>query len=125
MVLELATWGAGLGEDLPWLDPPPNSSLLEGRKQLQSLNALAPDGRLSAHGRQLGQLGHPRLGSMMLMAQRQGCAGLGCDLAALLGDRDPLSNAEVGCDLAARLTAPSPRNSWRLFVSSVVSCNSN
>ena len=106
VVLELATWGAGLGEQLPWLDPPPYPSLLEGRKQLQSLHALEPDGRLSAHGRQLSQLGvHPRLGSMMLMAERQGRGDLGCDLAALLSERDPLSNAEAGCDLDARLMA--------------------
>ena len=106
VVLELAAWGAGLGEELPWLDPPPHPSLQEGRQQLQTLNALEPDGRLSAHGRQLGQLGvHPRLGVLMLTAQRRGCAELGCDLAALLSDRDPLSNADVGCDLDARLTA--------------------
>ena len=105
VVLELAAWGAGLGEQLPWLDPPPHPSLVEGRKQLQTLQALEPDGRLNAHGHQLSQLGvHPRLGSMMLMAQRQG-GDLGCDLAALLSERDPLSNAEAGCDLDAGLTA--------------------
>ena len=106
VVLELATWGAGLGEELPWLEPPPPASLREGQQQLIALGALTNDGRLSPTGRLLGQLGtHPRLGVLMLESQRQGCPGLGCDLAALLSERDPLRLRDNGCDLHARLEA--------------------
>ena len=91
VVLELAAWGAGLGEALPWLEPPPPASLLEGQQQLIALGALTSNGRLSPTGRLLGQLGtHPRLGVLMLEAHRRGCPELGCDLAALLSERDPL-----------------------------------
>lgn len=106
VVLELAAWGAGLGETLPWLEPPPASALMAGRQQLLTLKALSPDGRLSTTGRLLSRLGvHPRLGLLMLDAQRRGAPELGCDLAALLSERDPLSRQDSGCDLGARLSA--------------------
>ena len=106
VVLELAAWGAGLGEELPWLEPPPAASLLEGQQQLIALGVLTTDGRLSPSGRLLGQLGtHPRLGVLMLEAHRRGCPELGCDLAALLSERDPLRLRDSGCDLHARLEA--------------------
>ena len=106
VVLELAAWGCGLGDDLPWLDPPPRPALINGRDQLIALKALEPDGRLSAPGQLLGQLGvHPRLGLMLLEARRCGTPELGCDLAAILSERDPLPWRDVGCDLSARLDA--------------------
>lgn len=106
VVLELATWGCGLGDDLPWLDPPPRPALINGRDQLIALKALEPDGRLNARGQMLGRLGvHPRLALLMLEARRCGMPELGCDLAAILSERDPLPWRDVGCDLAARLEA--------------------
>ena len=106
LVMELAQWGAGLGEGLPWLDPPPQASLQEGRRHLQQLRILDQTGRLSSIGKQLTGLGvHPRLGLLMLEAHRHGCGRLGCDLAALLSERDPLPVGAVGCDLGTRLQA--------------------
>ena len=46
--MELAQWGAGLGDDLPWLDPPPQAALKEGRERLMGLGILTPSGTLSA-----------------------------------------------------------------------------
>ncbi|MFL0765373.1 MAG: ATP-dependent helicase HrpB [Prochlorococcus sp.] len=104
VVLELAAWGAGLGETLPWLDPPPLAALQKGMQQLINLNALDRDGRITSSGRHLCKLGvHPRLGILLLQSQAWGCEALGADLAALLSDRDPLSNHEFGSDLRARL----------------------
>ena len=104
MVLELAAWGAGLGKQLPWLDPPPTAVLKEGQRQLIQLNALDPQGRLTNRGRNLSRLGvHPRLGILLLQAKAWGCEALGANLAALLSDRDPMNTQEVGCDLWLRL----------------------
>ncbi|MFZ9148667.1 MAG: ATP-dependent helicase HrpB [Vulcanococcus sp.] len=104
LVLQLAQWGAGLGEELPWLEPPPRAHLLEGRELLEQLGALGAQGQLSAHGRRLCQLGlHPRLAQLLLKAQELGAAELGCGLAALLSERDPLDPREAGCDLMRRL----------------------
>ena len=106
IVLELAAWGAGLGEQLPWLEPPPAAALQDGRDQLTMVKVLLPSGRLSATGKLLNGLSvHPRLGILMLEAWRCGNPELGCDLAALLSDRDPLQAREVGCDLNERLQA--------------------
>ena len=104
LVLQLAQWGAGLGEELPWLEPPPRPHLLEGQELLQQLGALNDTGQLNSHGRQLSQLGvHPRLGQVLLQAQELGVPSLGCALAALLSERDPLRLDEAGCDLLRRL----------------------
>lgn len=104
VVLQLAAWGAGLGEELPWLDPPPRAALQEGQVLLQQLAALDAEGRITPHGRAMARLGlAPRLAHMLLKAAGSGELMLGCELAALLGERDPLDSRVVGCDLLQRL----------------------
>jgi ATP-dependent helicase HrpB len=105
LALQLAQWGDPLGSSLPWLAAPPSAPLEAARDLLGWLGALdAPSGRLNAHGRRLARLGvHPRLGHLLVLAQRQGWLALGCELAALLGERDPLDRQEAGCDLMRRL----------------------
>ena len=114
ILMELAQWGAGLGKDLPWLDAPPQAAMQEGLSDLQALGLLQPNGQLSSRGRQLSTLGvHPRLGLLMLEARGRGCSQLGCDLAALLSERDPLAGRDAGCDLEARLSVIGQHRSLR------------
>ena len=104
LVLQLAQWGAGLGEALPWLDPPPRANLQEGQALLQTLGAVDGGGALTGHGRQLAGLGvHPRLGQLLLHSRNLGAADLGCALATLLSERDPLNPQTDGSDLGRRL----------------------
>ncbi len=105
IALQLAQWGDPLGTTLPWLDPPPAQPLQEARQLLVRLDALDPTSpQLSRHGRQLAALGlHPRLGHLLLLAHGQGQLELGCELAVLLSERDPLERQEAGCDLLHRL----------------------
>jgi len=104
LALQLAQWGDPLGEQLDWLDPPPKRALEEARQLLLQLDALNADGTLLPHGRQLAQLGlHPRLGHLLLLAHAQGQLELGCELAVLLSERDPLESEQLGCDLLRRL----------------------
>jgi ATP-dependent helicase HrpB len=104
LVLQLAEWGAGLGESLPWLEPPPEAHLREGQGLLRQLGALEESGTLNAHGRKLANLGvHPRLAQLLLRSCELGAVELGCSLAALLSERDPLSQLEAGSDLMRRL----------------------
>ena len=104
IVLQLAEWGAGLGEELAWIDPPPRAALAEGRSLLQNLGALDSDGHLTPAGRAMAQLGlSPRLAHMLLRAQASGVLELGCALAVLLSERDPLNRRDVGSDLICRL----------------------
>jgi ATP-dependent helicase HrpB len=104
LVLQLAEWGAGLGETLPWLEPPPEAHLREGQGLLRQLGALEESGSLNAHGRRLAGLGvHPRLAQLLLRSCELGAVDLGCSLAALLSERDPLSQLEAGSDLMRRV----------------------
>ncbi len=122
LALELALWGAGDGEGLAFLDPPPAAGLAEARRLLQALGALAADGRPTPRGRELAALGlHPRLGAMVLAAAGLPApppelglppwgaserTALACALAALLGERDPLRGQAAGADVALRLERP-------------------
>lgn len=104
IALQLARWGAGETEPLPWLDPPPPASLSEGRRLLLQLGAIDAKGRLTSHGRALSQLGlHPRLGHMLLRGHAIGALELACELAVLLGESDPLDRRAFGSDLLPRL----------------------
>ncbi len=91
LALELALWGVRTPEELRWLDPPPAAAMEQARQLLRELNALDPDGQVSAHGRQMARLGHsPRIAHMLLMGKEQKLAPAACLLAALLTERDPL-----------------------------------
>ncbi|MEH6650240.1 MAG: ATP-dependent helicase HrpB [Motiliproteus sp.] len=103
LVLELAQWGSS-ADELCWLDPPPAAHLDQARDLLQQLAAIDNDGALTNSGKQLLKLGaHPRLATMMLQAKAMGLGQLGCQLAALLSERDPLSSRSQGADLRQRL----------------------
>lgn len=104
LVLQLARWGAGLGERLPWLDPPPGAALLEGQELLRQLGGVDARGALTAHGRGMARLAlHPRLAHMLLRSRSKGQRALAIELAVLLNERDPLPLQEAGCDLMRRL----------------------
>jgi len=104
IVLQLAEWGDALGEELSWIDPPPAAALQEARERLEQFGALDGGGRITAAGRAMAGLGlSPRLAHMLLRAQACGCLELGCELAVLLSERDPLNPREAGSDLLRRL----------------------
>lgn len=89
LALELARWGAGDGRDLAWLDPPPAGALHGARHLLRQLDLLDGQGRLTAAGGEAAELpAHPRLAALLLAARDAGETALGCELAALLGERE-------------------------------------
>jgi len=91
LVLELAQWGVRHAAQLRWLDAPPAAHVAQATVLLQQLGALDASGLVTAHGRALMQLGtHPRLAHMIQRGREIGYAALACELAALLGERDPL-----------------------------------
>lgn len=91
LTLELALWGVGDPGQLRWLDPPRISAYRQARELLVRLGALDRAGRITDHGRHLAELPlHPRLGHMLVMGAERGHGPLAADLAALLGERDPL-----------------------------------
>lgn len=104
LCLELALWGAEAGS-LRWLDPPPEAALNASAELLCELGAIGHDRRITAAGKQLAALPvHPRLGSMLLHAGKLRLSALGCEIAALLEERDIAgSQSLAGTDLRTRL----------------------
>jgi ATP-dependent helicase HrpB len=95
LVLELAQWGVQDPGELRWMDTPPAAAFAQARDLLGKLGALDATldgtGRITPHGQRMASLGmHPRLAHMVLVADRQGRGALGCEIAALLGERDIL-----------------------------------
>lgn len=89
LAMELARWGVAEAAELPWLEPPPAGALAGARALLQLLGALDAQCRLTALGRELGELPlHPRLARLLLASRDSGELPLGCELVALLGERD-------------------------------------
>ncbi|MTV24233.1 ATP-dependent helicase HrpB [Nitriliruptoraceae bacterium ZYF776] len=111
--LEVAVWGADVA-DLALLDAPDPAAWDRAMTTLHELGAVDTAGRPTAHGRQLASLPlHPRLAHLVRRGHDDGHGALACDLAAVLGDRDPLRGPGVGVDLVARVTVlrggPAPR----------------
>jgi ATP-dependent helicase HrpB len=105
--LDCAAWGAAPA-DLPFPDAPPAGAIAAAEDLLRGLDALDAEGRITALGRRMAQLGaHPRLAAMMLAADGAGEAALAADLAALLEERDPFRGppASRPADITLRLAA--------------------
>ena len=113
LALELAAWGitAYSSVALPWLDPPPPGALAQARELLVSLAALDTNGRITALGRRMLELGAtPRLGAAALRAPPE-LHALAADLLALMEARSPLRGVQARSDdFRARVTA---LHAWR------------
>jgi ATP-dependent helicase HrpB len=109
LLLELAAWGCAEPQALAWLDPPTAGSVATARSLLQELGALDALGRITPLGGAMAGLPlHPRLARLLLKARDSGCVGPGCDLAALLSERDIIRSGPAGhtihsCDISDRI----------------------
>ncbi len=95
VILQMAALGLGEVEDFGFLDPPDARQIRDGKALLHELGALEPETRdapahLTALGRKLAQLPvDPRLGRMVLEADRLGCSDEVIVIAAALSIQDP------------------------------------
>lgn len=108
LALQLLRWGIDDPAELHWLDPPPQAPYQQALDLLRRLGAVAAapgvanQWRLSSRGDAMAQLpAHPRLAHMMLSGAALGYLKTACQLAALLGEKDLLSDGSV--DLQLRL----------------------
>jgi len=100
LALELAAWGvrADAADTMRWLDPPPAGALAQARELLTGLAALGTDGRITALGRDMLELGAaPRLAAAALRAPA-GLRALIADLLALMEARSPLRGERARSD---------------------------
>ncbi len=101
VILQMASLGLGAVEDFPFLDAPDRRSVRDGMALLVEIGALAPDSgtqdaapassqyRLTGIGRDLARLPiDPRLGRMLLEAQRLGRASEVLVIVAALSIQD-------------------------------------
>ncbi|MEA2139303.1 MAG: ATP-dependent helicase HrpA, partial [Solirubrobacteraceae bacterium] len=94
VILQMESLGLGEVADFPFLDAPDRRQVRDGIALLHELGALdpaaEPGSRLTALGRRLAQLPvDPRLGRMVLEADRLGCADEVIVVAAALSIQDP------------------------------------
>src|SRR6201999_471314 len=90
VILQMAAIDLGDVEDFPFLDPPDRRQVRDGINLLQELGALDDTGkRLPPPGRKLAQLPvDPRMGRMVLEADRLGCTDEVIVIAAALSIQD-------------------------------------
>ena len=100
LTLELALWGVGDANDMPFLTPPPKAALSEAGALLERFGALDQAGKITEHGGRLAALPlHPRLGQMVLKGRSIGMGRTAPELAALLQIRG--QNVDLEEDLRA------------------------
>ena len=130
MVLDTAAFGENDAEALPWLTMPPRAGVFKAKELLMSLGAIDENGNITPIGKRMAALPcHPRIARMILATTNlttstpQGVhlsqvhqqhlttstshhhnTSLACDIAALLEEKDPLSETG-GTDLTLRLSA--------------------
>ncbi len=130
MVLDTAAFGESDAEALPWLTMPPRAGVFKAKELLMSLGAIDENGNITPIGKRMAALPcHPRIARMILAttclttSTTQGVhlsqvhqqhlttstshhnnTSLACDIAALLEEKDPLSETG-GTDLTLRLSA--------------------
>ena len=130
MVLDTAAFGESDAEALPWLTMPPRAGVFKAKELLMSLGAIDENGNITPIGKRMAALPcHPRIARMILAttslttSPHQGVhlsqvhqqhlttstshhnnTSLACDIAALLEEKDPMSDI-AGTDLTLRLSA--------------------
>jgi ATP-dependent helicase HrpA len=112
VILQMTSLGLGDVARFPFVEPPDRRNVAAGVQLLEELGALAPsDSRLTRLGRRLARLPiDPRLGRMILEAERLGCVREILVIAAALSLQDPrerpLEEQARADQLHARFTDP-------------------
>ncbi len=89
VILQMAAIGLGDVPKFPFIDPPDARNIADGLTLLAELNAFK-NGRITGLGRKLARLPvDPRLGRMILEADRNGCVREVLIIAAALSIQDP------------------------------------
>ncbi len=103
LVLDLARWGCREPQQMQWLDLPPVAAWNSAVARLRDGGALDAQGGLTTFGAAIAGLGvEPALGMLILAGREQGLPVCAARVAALLSERDILSQ---GVDLRSRLQA--------------------
>mgnify|MGYP001330823578 CR=1 FL=1 len=103
VILQMKALGLGAVEEFPFLDPPDSRQIRDGYESLRELGATDERGELTQIGVRLSKMPiDPRLGRMILAAEREGCLEEALVIAAALSVQDP---RERPMDLAEKADA--------------------
>lgn len=103
-LLDIAAFGESDAEALPWLTTPQPSAVAQARKLLATLDAVDSQNRITSLGRQMSKLPcHPHISKMMVRAESPVQKSLACDIAAILEEKDPLTD-DTSADLCLRIS---------------------
>lgn len=87
--LELLSAGVRDPGAFAWFEAPPRASIDAAVELLERLGAIDEARQVTATGKRMLRFPvHPRLGRLIVEAERRGIGGDGCLLAALIGERD-------------------------------------
>lgn len=117
--LGIAAWGESDPQRLPWITPPPAGHWAHAASLLRGLGAVDPAGRITQMGKQLSSLPcHPRMARMLSDASSAHDAALGCDIAAILEEKDPVNDPDdadicTRIDMLRRLRRGNMSGRWR------------
>ncbi len=90
VILQMKALGLGRVDAFPFLDPPSKRAVDDGYRVLEELGALDEQGEPNETGRKLARLPlDPRLGRMLLAAEREDCVREVLVVAAALSMQDP------------------------------------
>lgn len=90
VILQMTSLKLGDIEDFPFLEPPEDKMIRDGKNSLQEVNALDKAGKLTATGRQLAKIPtDPKLARMLLAANKLNCLAEVAIIVSALSIQDP------------------------------------
>lgn len=105
MMLSVSAWGESEVTNLPWLTPPPSSNAFQAQHLLNLLGATDERGKITEQGKKMCAMPcHPRISRMLITADSDELKAIGCDIAALLEEKDPLADDLQNSDINTRIS---------------------
>ena len=90
VILQMTALKLGDIEDFPFLEPPDDKMIRDGKTMLHEVNALDKSGKLTETGRQLAKFPtDPKLARMLLAAHEEGCLSEVSIIVSALSIQDP------------------------------------
>ncbi len=90
VILQMTALKLGDIEDFPFLEPPDEKMIRDGKTMLQEVNALDKSGKLTETGKQLAKFPtDPKLARMLLAAYEEGCLTEVAIIVSALSIQDP------------------------------------
>jgi ATP-dependent helicase HrpA len=90
VILQMAALKLGDIEDFPFIEPPDDKMIRDGKTMLHEVNALDKSGKLTETGKQLAKFPtDPKLARMLIAAQEEGCLHEVAIIVAALSVQDP------------------------------------